>query len=236
MKDYSRISPKIDEFKVYYDEDHWQLLKNLRRNARRVMYVLSKHNISTVLHGSVARGDVNKDSDVDMAVLDFISPSIIETILDLSNVNINYRTIIQATPNSTPKLYYHLHGNVILAVPLGKLSRLEREFYKFGGELDLNGLILNRRVPGVNKNLRLVLPTEYGHIEKSIIGREEEVARTLNVSMDIIRERIRMLTRRESIGRTGVFIKRVLNHNESVNDVIKELMKKSPAFRRKVDL
>src|SRR5207245_7406557 len=90
-------------------------------------------------------------------------------------------------------------------IPLSEFRRLELEFYKFGGTANMEDLRLGIRRPGCTKRLTLKQPTDNGHIESPIVGRESEVARLLGVSSDIVRERIRVLTRRDTIRRTGVF-------------------------------
>jgi predicted nucleotidyltransferase len=69
-------------------------------------------------------------------------------------------------------------------------------------------------------------------MESPIIGRESEVARLLGVSSDIVRERIRVLTRRDTIGRTGVFLRLVVPEGASFEEVIKSEAESNPALRR----
>jgi hypothetical protein len=69
-------------------------------------------------------------------------------------------------------------------------------------------------------------------MESPIIGRESEVARLLGVSSDIVRERIRVLTRRDTIGRTGVFLKLVVPERASFEEVLKSEAESNPALRR----
>ena len=66
----------------------------------------------------------------------------------------------------------------------------------------------------------------------SILGREEETAKLLNVSLDIVKERERVLMRRDRIGRTGTFLKRDLREGESFEKVLKTLIDSNPAVRR----
>ena len=88
------------------------------------------------------------------------------------------------------------------------------------------------RRPGCTKRLTLILPTDDGHVESPIVGRESEVARLLSVSSDIVRERIRVLTRRDTIGRTGVFLKLAVPEGASFEEVLKSEAESNPALRR----
>jgi predicted nucleotidyltransferase len=69
-------------------------------------------------------------------------------------------------------------------------------------------------------------------MESPIIGRESEVARLLGVSSDIVRERIRVLTRRDTIGRTGVFLRLVVPEGASFEELVKSEAESNPALRR----
>ncbi len=188
---------------VPYDEKRWKILKEKREKALKVMEKL--RNYSPIAHGSIARGDVREDSDVDIAILYPVPPYAVELLLG----NYSHGYIIQATPMSTPKMYLCLDPKeeVVVSFPLAKLSPREVEFYAFGGQLDARGLREGKRVPGVDKRLHLILPKEGGHWEEPIIGKEGEVARLLGISVETVEERVRLLTKRREKGRTGVFIK-----------------------------
>jgi predicted nucleotidyltransferase len=69
-------------------------------------------------------------------------------------------------------------------------------------------------------------------MESPIIDRESEVARLLGVSSDIVRERIRVLTRRDAIGRTGVFLRLIVPEGASFEEVVKSEAESNPALRR----
>ena len=185
---------------------------------------------SPIVHGSIARGDVREDSDVDIVIPHYVEPYKVE--LALGSYHHGY--IIMATPSSTPKVYFSLDENeeVMVSFPLGKLSTREREFYTFGGELDLNGIMKDRRVPGVNKSLILIVPIPEGHIEESIIGKEDYVAKVLGISSETVRERVRILTRRKEKGRTGTFIKQELVG--TVEETIDLLVRRNKVFRERL--
>ncbi len=226
-----RISDRV---KVVYDEKRWSLLKKLREKALKIMSILEKEGIPTIIHGSVARGDVNEESDIDIFIPLQVSPYRVELTLDKAGFNIYLREISQATPRHAIKGHIYLDELTLVTFPITELSHLEREFYKFGGELTLHDILRERRVPGVDKRLMLIIPTNYGHEEMSIIGREPEVARFLGISIDIVKERVFILTRRDEIGRTGVYIKRALAPDETFEGVLRELAREYPILRKKL--
>ena len=108
------------------------------------------------------------------------------------------------------------------------------EFYSFGGKINQNQLKRKIRVPGIDKRLVFINPTNDGHEESSIIGNEHNVAKEINVDIETILERRNVLLRREQYGRTGVFIKRSLNSDESTEDVLKLLARKKRIIRKKL--
>jgi predicted nucleotidyltransferase len=118
--------------------------------------------------------------------------------------------------------------------PLVPLETNEEEFYRFAGSLELTELSKGVRVPGVDKRLMLIEPTEEGHIESSIVGFEGSVAKNLGVNLRIVQERVRTLKRRNKVGRTGVYLKRELSSDEGFSDVFRELALKRPALRRRM--
>jgi predicted nucleotidyltransferase len=113
-------------------------------------------------------------------------------------------------------------------------KRREWEFYRFGGVIDLEELMKDRRVAGVDKRLLLIEPTLEGHKESSVIGRERQVAKLLGVSLDLVEERIRVLGRRDRIGRTGVYLNRQLSPEENFEEVLKQISEKDPIIRRRL--
>lgn len=225
-----------ERVKVVYKEKRWKKLKELRLRAAKLMKILEQFHLRSIVHGSVARGDVTEKSDVDVFLPNPPSSFMIETALERAGVSVNRRFIVQATPQ------YALKGNIeitpqrSISFPLTKLRRVERDFYKFGGEATLQTLEKNLRVPGVDKRLMLIEPTPEGHVESSIVGREEAVANLLGVSVETVLDRVHALLRRDRIGRTGVFIKRELAPNETFEMVLKELADQSPEVRRRLRL
>ena len=92
----------------------------------------------------------------------------------------------------------------------------------------------DRRVAGVDKRLMLIEPTDKGHIESGIVGREEETAKLLGISLETVLDRMHALLRRDKIGRTGVFIKRELAPDETFEQVLKKLAETKPEVRRRL--
>jgi len=219
---------------VIYDEGRWSLLRRLRMEAVRVMAALQRFRIPSIAHGSIARGDVSEKSDIDIFIPQPPSSFIIETALERGGIPITRRLIVQATPSYAPKGYIEVGEGMCVSFPLVKLRLVEREFYRFGGEITLPMLQAGVRVPGVDKRLMLIEPTPKGHVESSIVGREGEVARLLRVSLETVLDRVHALLRRDRIGRTGVFIERELAPGETFELVLKRLMDENPAVRRRV--
>ena len=230
--------PKIIEANEYreviYDERRWTILSRKREIARCLMEMLRDISINVMVHGSIARGDVDEDSDIDIVIPNVVPPFRLEILLEDRGVTVYLRRIVQATPTMIPKVYYYLDPRELIAVsyPLAKLNRREMEFYRFSGVLDLNRLSRNERIVGIDKRLMLIEPISYGHIEYSIIGYEAEAARKLGVSPSIIRERVSILTRRNKIGRTGLFVSYDVPHNEQIEEAIEKLAVKNKIFRR----
>ncbi len=221
---------------VVYTEERWRILREKRGKARRVMEPLERAGLYPIVHGSIARGDVDTDSDIDIVVPHPVAPSILLYTLERAGFKPFYIEIVQATPSYTPKVYIHLDPveEVVVSFPLAELGEREREFYKWGGELSLQGILKGRRVPGVSKELKLIIPTSRGHREEEVEGREFIVARLLGISIATVEERIRVLSKRREHGRTGVFIKQPVDPSTPLESVIQDLARRVPAFRRKV--
>jgi len=225
---------RAERLEVEYDEKHWRLLHQLRAEAIKIMSALNNLGIFSIAHGSIARGDVSERSDIDIFIPDVVSSFIVETALERAGIPISKRVLIQATPTYSIKAYIEIDEQRSVSFPLSKLRKTEREFYKFGGEATLEMLKREIRTPGVDKRLMLIEPTAEGHIESSIIGRENETAKLLGVSVETVLDRVHALRRRDKIGRTGLFIERELLSDETFESVLKELAERKPAVRRRL--
>ncbi|HPA49606.1 MAG TPA: nucleotidyltransferase domain-containing protein [Methanofastidiosum sp.] len=215
--------------KIVYDKNQWDLLSSIRKRAVSVMEKIA--DFQPILYGSVARGDVHKASDIDFFIEHMPETYLLE--LALEDIGIKERSIVQATPWHLVKGAITLFSGETITFPITESKRREIEFYYFGGAIELDDLLADKRKPGVDKRLILIKPLEDGHMEEEITGRESEVAKILNVSIDIVRERIQVLSRRDKIGRTGVYLNRALMHDESFEQVLKEICDKDSNVRRR---
>lgn len=221
-----------DRIEVIYDEQRWRLLSELRGKAMEMMERLESLGLDSIVHGSIARGDVNPTSDIDI-VIPYVVPSYrVEIITDELGVKPIKRLITQATPAHTIKAHLYLDERTIITFPLTSLTRHEREFYKFGGEVTLAELKEDKRVCGIDKRLKLIEPTPRGHYEEPIIGREIYAAAKVGISLDVVQERVKVLTRRDEVGRTGIYLKYETKPGESIEEALMTLASKDPALRR----
>lgn len=225
-----------DEVVVEYSREHWELLESLRERALEIMRALARVGVESFVHGSVARGDVRPDSDVDVVVLYPVSPPLVGEALEITGLPIRKKEVSQATPRHAVKVSFYVDDRTSVTFPLSRLSKLELEFYRFSGRLGLEELERGTRVPGVNKSLLAIVPIEVGHVEFSVLGREREVARLLGISLDIVEERVSVLTKRDERGRTGVFVHKVVAPEDSVARVVEEIARSNPLFRKKLEI
>jgi predicted nucleotidyltransferase len=226
---------KRDEYKeVTYSSAHWALLGELREKATRIMTALDAFRLRTLVHGSIARGDVNKKSDVDVFITEPPSSFLVEAALEKASMPVSARLLVQATPNYAMKAHIELDDEASVSFPLMRMRRVEREFYKFGGEVNLHQLKASVRVAGVDKRLVLIEPTDNGHVESSIIDREDATALRLGVSAETVLDRVHALLKRDEVGRTGVFIKKELAADETFELALKKLAELNPAVRRRM--
>jgi predicted nucleotidyltransferase len=230
------VKPKKQaEYKeVIYSSARWALLEALREKARRIMQALEVFRLRVVVHGSVARGDVTGNSDVDVFVAGLPSSFLVETALERANISISSRLLVQATPNYAMKAHIEVDSKLSVSFPLMRMRRVEREFYSFGGEVNLQQLKKGVRSLGVDKRLMLIEPTGKGHVESSIIGCEAQTAKRLGISVETVFDRAHTLLKRDEVGRTGVFVKKELDSSETFELALKRLMDENPAVRRRM--
>jgi predicted nucleotidyltransferase len=227
--------PSRPEYReITYDAKRWNILRTLRKNASQTMEALGRAHLECVVHGSIARGDVGPKSDADVFLPSQPSSFSVETALEKAGIDLNRRLLVQATPTYAMKAYIETDEGTGVSFPLMTMRRVEREFYKFGGEATLKDLRDNSRVIGVDKRLMLITPTEKGHMEASIIGQEEHVAKTLKISVETVLDRVHTLLRRDEVGRTGVFIEMELPKDETFEMALQQLAYQNPAVRRRL--
>ncbi|MDH5713486.1 MAG: DNA polymerase subunit beta, partial [Candidatus Bathyarchaeota archaeon] len=191
---------RAERVEVIYNEKHWEMLRELRSKTIQIMEVLDRSHIPSIVHGSIARGDISEKSDIDVFLPDPPSSFTIETALERAHIPANRRIVVQATPFYAVKGYIELDEQRCVSFPLVKLRHVERDFYRFSGEASLPTLKKDTRVSGVDKRLMLIEPTLRGHTESSIVGREETVAHILGVSLNTVLDRVHALLRRDEVG------------------------------------
>lgn len=223
-----------DYKEVTYNSARWTLLTELRTKAAEIMVALDAFHLQSIVHGSIARGDVHKTSDIDVFIAEVQNSFLVETAIEKASIPVNARLIVQATPNYAMKAHIEVNEQITVSFPLMQMRRVEREFYKFCGETNLNQLKTGVRVSGVDKRLMLIEPTDKGHVESSIIGREDFAAKILGISAETVLDRVHTLLKRDTVGRTGVFVKKELAPDETFELALKKLSDLNPAVRRRM--
>ncbi|MFW9897758.1 MAG: DNA polymerase subunit beta [Candidatus Thorarchaeota archaeon] len=219
---------------IVYSENDWAILKSKRARAIKLMDMFTKERFNPFIYGSVARGNVHQNSDIDIIFTDQIPSFQIELLLDKNEINDYFREIIMATPKDSIKLYIYLSELESITVPISKLGKNEVEFYDFGGKINLHQLKEGYRIPGIDKRLVLIKPTSKGHEEISIIGNEAMAAKEVGINIKTVMERKKVLLKREKYGRTGVFLKKPIDFNESTEEVLKKLANEKSIIRKKL--
>lgn len=219
---------------VEYSEDRWKILKRKRERAKEVMESLLSFGMESIAYGSIARGDVNEKSDIDIFIPLTIPSYKVEIALD--GFEVLEKRIVQATPNYAIKGEFVLSDDTSVSFPLVRMKPREMDFYKFGGCVDYDCIRKGLRVPGVDKRLVLILPTASGHKEIPLTDMHpSSVARMLEISAEIVFERIRVLTRRREVGRTGIFLSEIIPVNESFESALITIASRNPAVRRRLE-
>jgi uncharacterized protein len=224
-----------EQKKVIYTSSRWEQLKELREKAVWIMDALEASHLRPLTHGSIARGDIKLGSDVDVFIPEVQSSFIVESALEKAKIRVNSRFIVQATPSYAMKAHIEIDENKTVSFPLMEMRRVEREFYRFGGKVNLAQLKAYIRVVGVDKRLMLIEPTEKGHVESCVVGKEEFAAKVLGVTVETVFDRVHALVRRDVVGRTGVFVKKELSQDETFELALKRLSEQNPAVRRRME-
>ena len=219
---------------VFYEEHHWLLLSQLRQNAIVVMAVLEQIGIEPLIHGSICRGDISEHSDVDVYIPQVVPSFSVEFALTQAGYQIIHRELVHATPFHAIKAHIFLPNNSVVTFPLTNPAPIELEFYQFGGSLTKVDLEKGQRVPGVDKRLILIEPIDAGHIETPVVGNETVVAKKVGVNQKIVEERVKILMRRDEVGRTGVYLKRPLSPNDTFESLLKHISDRDPVVRRRI--
>ena len=214
---------------VRYDASRWKILQQKRNLAKPIIRKIAGYD--PIVHGSLARGDVHKASDVDIVLTQPTPSYAIE--ISLGSMETLRREIVQATPWHLIKGQIYIDDDVSVVFPLVKPTPLEEQFYAFGGALNLKSLEKGLRTPGIDKRLMIIEPNKDGHVETSIVGQEAIAAKKIGVTLEMVKERVDVLSRRDSIGRTGVYLKRALSPDESFEDVLRRLASRDPNLKRR---
>ncbi len=229
-----KVAGEADFAKIRYNEEHWKILREKREKAKTILETIP--NLSPRIYGSIARGDVTPQSDIDIVIPFSIDEYQLLPVLDNLNAGrLLNRDVVQATPLAALKAVITFSDEISLTFPLVQLFPREHDFYKFGGSINLDGIKTNTRVPGINKKLLLVEPTSEGHTETRITrDNASSAAKLLDITIDTIYERIRVLERRDKVGRTGIFLKRSLGPDESFSEVLRQIESTNPAAKRRI--
>lgn len=215
---------------IIYDNEQWDILSEIRSKAAEILTKLRDSGLHAFVYGSVARGDVTKGSDIDIILLDIVPSYRVE----LSVGKGVRRELVQATPSSVLKAHLHIDHRTVISFPLFKMMSREREFYRWGGMIGAQDIEADIRAPGVDKRLILIEPNDVGHVESGVMDYEGYAAKVLGVSVAIAQERVRVLKRRDEIGRTGVYRTYHLQDDETFETAAKKLADSDPALRRTI--
>ncbi|MBS3815599.1 MAG: nucleotidyltransferase domain-containing protein, partial [Hadesarchaea archaeon] len=149
----------VSEKEIEYEKRRWDLLDGFREKTHHILSILKNSGVNALVHGSVARGDVNKDSDIDIIIPNKTPSYKVELAIEESDLKPVSKEIVMATPWQLPKAHIDLGDNELITIPLLEPKKLESEFYQFGGAIGLNEINNEERAPGIDKRLVLIEPT-----------------------------------------------------------------------------
>ncbi|MHA1379019.1 MAG: nucleotidyltransferase domain-containing protein [Candidatus Helarchaeota archaeon] len=228
-----KVAPHYRSQEILYSNQTWDLFRQKREIAFRLMEELNK--FSPFIHGSIARGDIKSTSDIDLIIPYLIDEFQLIQPLESANYEIKERWIVQATPLSAIKANLILTPEISITIPLIPFYPREFQFYDFGGKIGIEEIKNNLRVPGINKQLLFIEPTEKGHIETRVNEKNAgKIAKLLHISISTILERIRVLERRDNVGRTGIYLKQLVPPDKSFGQILNKISSKFPATRRRI--
>ena len=230
----AKIQYEPIDLSVVYDEKQWDLFHSKRDLVKNFATPLDAAGLQFFVYGSVARGDVNPLSDIDIIIMQKLSSFQIESILDQANIQILGKEIVQVTPGDAIKAHIYLPNETTLTFFLSDANEVSYEFYKFGGAINNTMLEKSTRTPGVTKRLTLIIPNEHGHREINLVGNETHAQQLLGVHPKIINVRKRVLFKRDKTGRTGVFLKKTLLIEQNFEEELKKIADSNPVVRRKI--
>jgi len=173
--------------KVVYDERRWRTLREKRGVAERVLSALHEAGITDAfVYGSVARGDVRPESDVDAFIPHPVNPEVLQARIEELLGGWKRRVVVQATPTYAVKGYIYLDDLTSVSFPLVEMMPSELLFYDVAGKVDLEGVRRGVRVPGMNKSLVAIIPVDDGHLEYPVELDVEKAAKLMGVSPDAL--------------------------------------------------
>lgn len=220
---------------VIYNEKRWEILREKREIAKRVMSPLYMSGYDPIIYGSIARGDVDADSDIDVFIEQVVNPALIETIVEKSLGGWINRTVVQATPGYVVKGYIFIDELVSISFPLVEMLPNEAEFYSIAGKLNYNDVLSEKRSRGMNKSMIVIIPVEDGHMEFPARQDPDLAAKLIGVDPKALRERLHVLEKRKEHGKTGRFIEVKLGEDETFSQVLKAIINENPVLRRRVN-
>jgi predicted nucleotidyltransferase len=226
-----KITRDVDRNFHRHTEKEKQILNHLRKISFSYLKLLKENRIKAFIHGSVARGDVNEASDIDIHI-PYLIPSFRLDVID--EFERSERRIIMGTPNSTIKGFVEVDEKISLTFPLTPPTEREIDFYRFSGLMYLEELLEKVGVPGVTKQLLLIEPTNEGYWYSSLISHKKKAMKSLNISQRIVDERIRVLTRRDKVGRTGLILDYSLPPTTNFEQALHHLSSQNPIVRNQI--
>ena len=230
-----KIVRNADPIDVVYTDDQWETLHFLRKKATPILEALQKNGMTGYVYGSVARGDVSPTSDIDIFIYEMVSSFKVDLAFSMAGIEVIGKELSMATPSSIIKGIYYLPDEVSVSIRLTDFTSSPFQFYIFGGCISLDDIRADKRVPGVNKALMVISPTLKGHRTYSLMGHENEARELLKIENKMLEERIRVLEKRDKVGRTGVFLKEDIDPKDQFEAKLEQLGRKNSLIRRRMN-